>query len=121
MQTTPSATAPYPQPPQGYVAASAQPYVAPPSAGATSQRSSAEPYNHDYGAAIDPALEATGNHQAQSAAYDGVRDLKRGLEDGSDGNRGEDPLHQCNGGFGLHKLPHQLLITILTFIPSEAN
>ena len=99
MQTTPSAAAPYPQPPQGYVAAGAQPYVVPPSAGGTSQRSSSEPYSHDYGATIDPALEAAGNTQAQLAAYDGVHDLKRGLEDGSDGNRGKDPLHQWNSGF----------------------
>lgn len=90
MQNTPSTAAPYPAPPQGYVPAGAQPYVPPPSAGASSQRSSTEPYNHDYAAAIDPTLEAAGEPPAQSAPYDGVHDLKRNLEDGGDNNRGEE-------------------------------
>ena len=96
MQGTPSTAAPYPPPPQGYVPAGSQPYVPPPSVGANSQRSSTEPYNNDYGAAIDPALEAAGNPQAQPPSYDGIHELKRGLEDANDNHRGEVPLHPCD-------------------------
>lgn len=83
MQGTSATAAPYPPPPQGYVPAGAQPYAHPPSAEADSQRSSSEPYSHDYGAAIDPALERSGNT---------VHELKRGLDDGSDRHKGDPPL-----------------------------
>lgn len=47
--------------------AGTQPYAPPLSANANSQRSSTEPYNNDYGAAIDPALETPGHPSAHGS------------------------------------------------------
>ena len=61
MQTNPVAGPSYPPHPQGFMPAATQPYAPPLSASANSP---AEPYNGDYGAAIDPALEPAGHPPA---------------------------------------------------------
>ena len=63
MQNNPAGPS-YPPPPQGYMPPGTHPYAPPLSASANSPRSSTEPYNNDYGAAIDPALAAAGHTSA---------------------------------------------------------
>lgn len=74
-----SATAPSYPPPHGYMPAGSQSYPPPPSAGANSPHSSTEPYNNDYSAAIDPALEAGGNgpvHEENASDHDRAKRSK---------------------------------------------
>ncbi|KAL8873199.1 MAG: hypothetical protein Q9174_001301 [Haloplaca sp. 1 TL-2023] len=58
MQPTPSSAPPYPQPPQGYVAASSQSYT-PPNLHASSSSNTTSDQPYDYGASLDPALAAS--------------------------------------------------------------
>ena len=86
MQATSATASPYPPPPQGYMPAGSHSYAPNHSAGASSPRSSAEPY--DYGAAIDPALEGAGTPQLQNNnnnnnSYEGAQEFKQSLDNAS--------------------------------------
>ena len=80
MQATSATSSPYPPPPQGYVPASSQAYAPILSTGPSSPASSSEPF--DYAAAIDPALDGSGDTQAQlpHTSYDSTAELKERSE-----------------------------------------